>query len=121
MFVLVGAPSSPLPDSVVAKVTSVVSRVEGIAEAHMPQWFSPKDMKAAQQVLVIVSARGLDPVSLVKPVLENLAEALPEGPELLVIPMSGRDGLLNTVRGTKCRVFTSDTLEPDKKPWWRFW
>ena len=97
MPIIIGAPANPYPDPVISAVASVVSSVEGIAEAHMPQWCSPAEMKEAEQVLVVVCAEGLRPESLVEPLLDQLTQALPDGPQLLVIPMRGSDSLLRTV------------------------
>ena len=55
------------------------------------------------------------------PLLAALQRELPNGPAILSIPLTGRDGALGTVRGTGTKIFDAPGIEPDPKPWWKFW
>ncbi|KPK98262.1 MAG: hypothetical protein AMK75_07100 [Planctomycetes bacterium SM23_65] len=58
--------------------------------------------------------------------VEGIAEAhmhqqLPLGPSLVVIPITGADGDLGTIRGTDTMVLRRPEVELAKRPWWKFW
>src|SRR5688500_10972661 len=98
-FTVIGRPASPFPESVVAAVTDAVSLVEGVAEAHFPQMFIASQMQAPEQTLIVVLGEGRDERAVVGQVLARIKQRLPDGPDFPVMPMTGSDGLLRTVRG----------------------
>lgn len=102
--VMLGAPAQPLDASVVSTVGDLVSSIEGIAEAHLPQCFILGLMDAPEQVLVVVLEAGADRVDVLNQIGAGLPRVLPRGPDLQVWPVSEDDGLIGTVRGTGCQV-----------------
>ena len=120
-FTVIGRPASPFPEPVVTAVTDAVSRVEGVAEAHFPQMFIASRMQAPEQTSIIVLGEGRNERAVIGEVLARIKQRLPDGPEFPVMPMTGGDALLRTVRGTGCEVFRSATERPAARPWWRFW
>jgi hypothetical protein len=119
--VLLGKPAKPYPDSINVAVTRAVESVDGVAEAHFPQMWVVGQMEGSAQTLIIVLGRNRDEHSVMERVVEAVCNELPDGPDFPMIPLTGRDGLLSTVRGTGCRLYRSSTEKPDAKPWWRFW
>ncbi len=120
-FYVIGAPAKPYPQSIIDSVTSAVGSVNGIAEAHMPQWFQEGLTQGSEQVLVVVLGKGWTKEQVAPPLIEAMEQALPDGPNILVIPLTGRDGALSTVRETGMQIFNAPGVEPEPKPWWKFW
>jgi len=120
-FRIIGAPAKPYPQQVVHAVLRAVQSVEGIAEAHMPQWFEAGLTEGAEQVLVVVLGRDAAVSEVVPPLLKALNQQLPLGPSLVVIPITGADGDLGTIRGTDTMVLRRPEVELAKRPWWKFW
>lgn len=121
---IIGAPAKPYRKSVVDAVVRAVESVSGIAEAHMPQWFEAGLTEGAEQVLVPVLAKGHTKADVMPPLLAALQRELPDGPAILSIPLTGRDGSLDTVRGTGTKIFDAPGIDVEPRPprpWWKFW
>jgi hypothetical protein len=56
--VYIGAPTYPMPESLRRSLSDIVAAVPAVAEAHVPQCFSPASSKAAAQCLVVVLDNG---------------------------------------------------------------
>src|SRR4051812_587529 len=117
--VYIGAPAEPLPESVVNEVQSLVSKVAGLAEAHLPRIYF-EGGEAANQVLVLVPLRRSD----TQPVLDAVAPQLwNAGVKLDVWPIQTTNPLLDPVRNAHCELFVSSEKPAveEPKPWWKFW
>ena len=88
-------------------ITSLVQRVGGIREAHLPQCYNADSMPAPAQVLVVVFAPGVEPQARLQALGEGLVSILPTGEHLDILPMPESSGLLSTVRGTQMQIFGS--------------
>jgi hypothetical protein len=114
--VLLGRPAQPMAVALSDSIAQMVRSIPGIREAYLPQCFVKGVVEPPAQVLVLVldttdQQRVLDSVG------EGLTRALPQGVHLDVWPMSDRDSLLGTVRGTRMHVHCDPP--PERKPWWR--
>ena len=120
-FRIIGKPAKPYDARIVDAVMRALQSVDGIAEAHMPQWCEDGLTNGAEQVVVIVLAKGRSEEEIAPILIGELGKQLPNGPLLLVIPIRGSSSDLTTVRGTQMLVFRRPGVEMDAKPWWRFW
>ena len=119
---ILGAPANPMPDDIIAAIAEIVSSVDGLLEAHLPQYFAPDAMEAPAQVLVLVLAPGADPRSVVEAVGRGVGSVLPEGMPLDIWPLSTRSALLKDVRRANCSIGTgAGGGTPAAKPWWKLW
>ena len=119
--VILGRPAQPYSDEIISSVSRAVGSVDGVAEAHFPQMFTVGQMEKPEQTLIVVLGKDRDEREVMQGVVTLVRRELPDGPDVLMVPMTGRDGLLSTVRGTGCQVFKSSTEKPAPKQWWRFW
>ena len=78
-FRIIGAPATPHPQSVVDAVRRAVESVQGIGEAHMPQWFERGVTDGAEQVLVVALGRDYTADDVMPRVLDALKRELPDG------------------------------------------
>jgi len=69
------------------------------------------------QVLVVVLDDGTDRQRVLDAVDQGLTRVLPQGQHLDVLPMTGSDGLLSTVRGTRMHIHCAPPAE--RKRWWK--
>jgi hypothetical protein len=120
--VYIGAPAQPLPDAIIARLCSLVSRATGLAEAHLPQVYF-EGAEAASQLLVLVPLSRSQTQVVLDAVGSQLPSVLPTEVTLDVLPLQAADPLLEPVRNAHCELFVSaekPTVEPHK-PWWKFW
>ena len=120
--VYVGAPAQPLPDAIVTGLGSFVSRIVGLAEAHLPQVYL-EGAEAASQVLVLVPLSRSQTQTVLDAVGSQLPSVLPRGLVLDVWLLHASNPLLEPVRNAHCELFVSPEkpkVEADK-PWWKFW
>ena len=114
--VLIAAPSQPMAQAQSAAIADMLSRVGGVAEAHLPHCFVPGAMEEPGQVLVLVLRPGTDAQQVMHDVTCNLAQLLTEGTRLDVWPVEAGSPVLRDVRAVGCQI-----LGAPAKPWWRFW
>jgi hypothetical protein len=102
--VLIGAPAEPMPRERASALAEMVSQIDGIQEAHLPQCFAVGVMTSPAQVLALVLAPGAEEPAVLAEVGAALAAILPQGQHLDVWPMAPGDGLLENVRSAGCRI-----------------
>jgi hypothetical protein len=111
---LIGRPAAPMPSERVSAIASLVQRVGGIREAHLPQCYNAESMPAPAQVLVIVFEPHTDAQAKLQELGAGLCGILPEGEHLDVLPIADSSALISTVRGAQMQIHHS-TAEPAKK------
>jgi hypothetical protein len=109
----IGRPAKPMSSERASAITSLVQRVGGIREAHLPQCYNPDSMPAPAQVLVVVFAPGFEPQARLQALGEGLVSILPTGEHLDVLPLAESSGLLSNVRGAQMQIFAA-TPAPKK-------
>ena len=116
--ILIGAPAEPMPRAQSAAVADMLSKIDSVTEAHLPQCFMPGAMSEPAQVLVLVHKRGVDVETLMHEVGCQLGQMLPEGQRLDVWPVPEGSAVLRDVRAAGCSILAARAAA---KPWWRFW
>jgi hypothetical protein len=112
---LIGPPTGPqLSDGERAALAAVAASVPGILEAHVPQITAAGSSSPPRQVLFVVLADD----ARVERVTQAVAQALPAGVSLDVLPLTTRHELLPAVQHAGSRIFVAERKE---RPWWRFW
>ena len=114
--VVLGAPAKPMPQALSDSIGEMIRSITGIREAYLPQCYVKAIVEPPTQVLVLVLHDAADQQSVFDAVEQGLVRILPNGMHLDVWPMSNRDNLISTVRGTRMHIHCAP---PEKKPWWR--
>ena len=114
---LIGCPAQPMPPERAAAIASLVGRVGGVREAHLPQCYNADSMPAPAQVLVVVFAPGINPQVRLQALDEGLDGILPAGEHLDILPLPESSELLSTVRGTEMQIFGARPAA--KKSFWQ--
>lgn len=104
--VFIGSPAKAVSQDRIDRLSDMVMVAKGIDEAHLPQCFAMGIMAAPAQVLVVIG-KSLEALA---PALESIGEQLPklvaQGEHLDVWPLAMSDGMVATVRGANCQIFT---------------
>ena len=117
--VFLGRPKKPMDSSRSDALAGVVSSVDAILEAHIPQCFIPNvTLPEGEQVLIFVVRQNADPSKALNELGDRIKEKMPPGYDVLAIPMTPNDSLLQTVRQTSCSIFSRSSSE---SKWWAFW
>jgi len=122
--VLLGAPAQPMPKSISDAIAQLVSAVDAVTEAHLPQCFVVDVMEKPAQILVVLIAPGSNAESVFHEIGEGLRGILSDGEFLDVWPVQSGNSMLSDVRGAGCEIYASTTGKSNsdgRKPWWRFW
>jgi hypothetical protein len=77
--VFIGRPASPLPSDLQERIARIVSGLDAVGEAHLPQCFVPVLMKVPRSVLVLIGRSDHDVEEVVDRTVELLAPELPAG------------------------------------------
>jgi hypothetical protein len=109
-----GAPAQPMHQSRSSAIATVVARVPGIVEAHLPQCFIDGDAEA-RQVLVVVVSKKTEIARIVGDLNLGLKDVVPGGLFLDILPFA-KSKVASGVREAHCKIFPSAT-----KRWWQFW
>ena len=115
--VMLGRPAQPMPQSLSEAIGEMVRGIAGIREAYLPQCYVAAVVQPPTQILVLVLDNTTDPQNVLDAVGKALNHMLPQGMHLDVWPMTGRDSLLSTVRGTRTHIHSAPP--PEKKSWWK--
>jgi hypothetical protein len=104
--VLIGAPAVGvrLPEHLTRRLLQLVSEIDEVIEAHLPQVYVQGANKAAQ-VLVLVFKRERERDVMMEKLGRRIEEVLPVDIELDVWPMVERNALLDSVRGAGCMLY----------------
>ena len=106
-----------MPQALSDAIGAMVRGITGIREAYLPQCFVKSVVEPPAQVLVVVLDDGTDRQRVLDAVDQGLTRVLPQGQHLDVLPMTGSDGLLSTVRGTRMHIHCAPPAE--RKRWWK--
>lgn len=117
--VMLGQPAKPMPSALSGAIGEMVRGIAGVREAYLPQCYVKGVVEPPTQVLVVVldTATGPENEKILDAIGQGLVRVLPSGMHLDVWPMSGREGLLSTVRGTRTHIHCPPP--PEKKHWWK--
>jgi len=114
---MLGRPAQPMAQALSESIAQMVRGIAGIREAYLPHCFVKGVVEPPAQVLVLVLDTTADQQRVLSSLGDGLARVLPSGIHLDVWPMSDRDGLLDTVRGTRMHIHC--VPPPERKPWWK--
>ena len=115
--VILGRPAQPMAQALSDSIAQMVRGIAEIREAYLPHCFVKGLVEPPTQILVLVFDTAADQQRVLDAVGEGLTRVLPSGMHLDVWPMSDRDSLLGTVRGTRMHIHCEPP--PERKPWWR--
>ena len=104
---VIGEPVDPYSSEIISAVTRVVDAAPNVVEAHMPQLFMPPEVEEPEQVLVVVHSGDINEESIISEVAQIFEEALPEGPNVLIIPVPLNDDFIDSVREAGCEIYNS--------------
>jgi hypothetical protein len=113
---LIGAPSKPMSRERSDAISRLVSSIEGIVEAHLPQCFAV-GMEKPGQILVVAIDPATDQRSVLKYLDDGLSRIIPPNEYLDVWPLAPNNELLNKVRPAACQIASA----VQRRPWWKFW
>ena len=102
--IMLGMPASPLVDVLQQAIGTMLSSVDGVLEAHMPECFAMGVMAQPAQVLVVVIKSTVSSEEIVDEILLGLSALTLEDLELDVLPITQEHSLLATVQATHCRI-----------------
>ena len=119
--ILLGAPAKPMPPSDADAIASLVARVDGVQEAHLPQCFVVGVMESPAQILVVLLDTNYDASVALNRIGDGLTDILSKGKHLDVWPVESGNSMLNDVRSAGCEIYRSTAGAHNQKPWWRFW
>lgn len=101
---MLGMPASPLVDALQQAIGTMLSSVDGVLEAHLPECFAMGIMAQPAQVLVVVIKSTASSEEVVDEILLGLSALTLEDLELDVLPINPEHALLATVQATNCRI-----------------
>lgn len=101
---MVGAPAQPMAAEKFEAIRALLSGLQEVEEAHLPQMFAPGAMQAPGQVLVAVFKDGSDAAAVMEKLDLELKKLLPEAEYLDIFPVSKDHILLEPVRNSGCRI-----------------
>ena len=115
--ILIGAPAHPMPKARSHEIAQMVAGINGILEAHLPQFFIVGVSERPAQVLFVSLDESANKDSVLGRIGDGLIRVLPKGEYLDVWPIDHNDSILVEVRQAGCEIFRSTP----RKPWWKFW
>lgn len=100
--VMIGAPAIPPVPSIVLAITTFISSIQEVAEAHLVQCcFTEVPNSECQAIVVVVEKIDLVP-SVVDRIVQWLNDSLPKGMAFYVWPMRPSNAILSLVREANC-------------------
>ena len=117
--VFLGKPAKPMDESLVRAISALVSDIEGVLEAHLPQCYVAGVVDPPAQVLIMVIRSQQEAETVLYKIGVGLESILPPGVHLDVLPVSPSHPLLIAARKAECLIKRPDA--PKKRPWWKFW
>ncbi|UCE48489.1 MAG: hypothetical protein JSW47_23215 [Phycisphaerales bacterium] len=102
--ILLGAPAKPMDPSISDALAELISPIEGIVEAHLPQCYVPSKMKEPAQILVVVVDEMVEGNTVLEQIDQGLSRILPSGQSLDVWPMGKDNSLLDSIRAKGCQL-----------------
>ena len=111
----IGAPANPIPPAQVEAIVSLLRRVGGIREAHLPQCYAEGVTPEAAQVLFLVLEPSTDVQATMHAIGQGLASGiLPTGKFLDMMPLSESDAMLTPVREANMQILGQPSAPPKK-------
>jgi len=102
--VMLGAPAKPMDPLISNALGELVSSIEGIVEAHLPQCFVLGIMDKPAQILVVVIDQTVERKIVFEQIGQGLSRILPSGQSLDVWPMDKENSLLGDIRTAGCQI-----------------
>ena len=121
--VFLGAPASPMPVAKIAALRELVSSINGVIEAHLPQVFA-HGMDRPAQILVLLITPAVASDAVFEALGDRLGALIGGDEHLDVWVLSERDGLLNEVRQAGCPLYDykpTPTPTQTRRSRWRLW
>jgi len=111
--IFLGAPSSPLPKTIIDLLKNLLASLPGVLEGHLPQCYIQESMEKPAQVLVVVLKKGMEQ-NIMDEINIKLPRLLPQGMHIDLWPLQPNHYLLPTIREAKC-VLKEPLVQ---KKWW---
>lgn len=102
--IMLGTPARPMPEVLSQTIGTMLSSVDGVVEAHLPECFAVGIMAQPAQVLVVVINSASSSEEVVDEILLGLSALALEDLEFDVLPISPEHSLLASVQATNCRL-----------------
>jgi len=102
--VMLGAPAKPMNPLISDALGELISSIEGIVEAHLPQCFALGIMDKPTQILVVVLDQTVERKIVFEHIGGGLSRILPSGQSLDVWPMNEENSLLGDIRAANCQI-----------------
>ena len=109
---LIGPPAEPMARERSDALAGLVASLPGALEAHLPECLIVGGMEKPAQVLVIVFESPPSPRTL-EMLGEGLAEIMPAGEHLDMLPIAPSDPMLMEIRRVGCEIY----LRPGRSYW----
>jgi hypothetical protein len=101
---LFSKPPRSLPGYQLRLITSLLTSIPGVAEAHLPNCYVPETMKSARPILVVVVRPDTDDRDVCAAVEKGLSAILRDDETLEIWTLPVTSSMLHPLRRTNCSV-----------------